>query len=76
MGDDGFQDVGLALDAKVKPPVSRYPGLPEVPGLVVFLGVQARISKIAQQVMELLRSCQEITFRLYSTAGQASSGTQ
>ena len=30
----------------------------------------------AGSVARVLRSCQEITFRLYSTAGQASSDTQ
>ena len=54
MRRDGFENVSVALDAEIEPPPSVGPGLPEVAGLVVFLGVQAWMTEIAQQVRELL----------------------
>ena len=38
--DDVPDDVGIAVNGEVKAPIPIYPGLPDVLGLIVFLGVQ------------------------------------
>jgi hypothetical protein len=40
MGDDVKKVVGIVLDLKVKAPIPRYSGLPDVAGFIVLFGLQ------------------------------------
>lgn len=54
VGFDVEETVGVALDAKIEAPIVVDASLPNVAGLVVLLGVERRVSEVAQKMRELL----------------------
>ena len=47
MHHDIEQHVGIPLNTKIEAPVSRHPCLPDVVGLIILLGPQRGMAKIA-----------------------------
>jgi hypothetical protein len=48
MGNDGENDIFIALDLEVEAPVARYPALPYVQRFAVFLRLQGRVVAIGE----------------------------
>ena len=49
MGRDIQHDIGVALDAEIKSPRVIDAGLPDVPGLIVFLGAERGVLEMLNQ---------------------------
>jgi len=49
MGNDGEELVSITLYREIKAPPPVHPGLPDATGLVVLLGTEGRVAKIANQ---------------------------
>jgi hypothetical protein len=54
VGDDGENDIFIALDLEIKAPVARYPTLPHIERFAVLLGMQGRMITVLQQEAQLL----------------------
>ena len=54
VGNDGENDIFIALDLKVEAPVPCYSALPDVERLAVFFRAQGRMPAIGQQETQLL----------------------
>ena len=53
MGNDGKDDVGVAVYLKIEPVRTIDPPLPDVAALVVLFGTNRRVAKIGEQEFEL-----------------------
>jgi len=49
MSDDRHDEVRVVLDKKIEAPVAVHARLPEIGGLVVFLGAQRRMGEVLSQ---------------------------
>jgi len=54
MRNDVFDAVGVAGDGEIKPPVAIHPCLPEIRGLVIFLGAKRWVQEVVFEEAELL----------------------
>ena len=54
MWNDIRHDADIALDDEIKAPIPIDPGLPDIIGFVIFLGVQRRVLEIANEISDLL----------------------
>ena len=50
---DRVDNIGVALDGKIKAPTSIDPGLPEVALLIVFFGAQGRMPQVLEEKLKL-----------------------
>jgi len=50
---DRVDDIGVALDGKIKAPTSIDPGLPDVALLIVFFGPQGRVTQVLDEKLKL-----------------------
>jgi hypothetical protein len=46
-------DIGVALDGKIKAPTSIDPGLPDVALLIVLFGPQGRVTQVLEEKLKL-----------------------
>jgi len=54
MRDNGDNRVGVSLHLKIESPVTIYSGLPNIIGLIVFLGPKRGVAKVLSQQANLL----------------------
>src|SRR5712671_2431433 len=53
VGNDGENDIFIALDFEIEAPIPCYPALPYVERLAVFFRVQGRMAAIGEQEAQL-----------------------
>ena len=53
MGDDVQNEVGVTGDDEIEAPSAIHAGLPDVAGLIVFLGAERRVAEVLHQQFNL-----------------------
>src|SRR5712691_4014725 len=77
MGFNLLKAIGVTFDLEVEAPRTGHPGLPEVSGLIIFLGVEGGVTEIFQQQQGLLvKGLLDSKRRLHITAREVRSGSQ
>jgi hypothetical protein len=57
MRDDVQNEVGVSGDEEIEAPVAVYTGLPDVAGLIVFLGAEGGVAEVLHQQFHLFVEC-------------------